>query len=87
MTRCRCSGSSSASPSAGPARRRGAREPDPQAGKESVLLRLDSAKARDRLGWTPAWDLAAGLDATVQWYAGGDPRGACEAQLEAYGAG
>jgi CDP-glucose 4,6-dehydratase len=42
---------------------------DPDAGKESVLLRLDSAKARERLGWTPGWDLQQGLDATVEWYA------------------
>ncbi len=47
-------------------------EPDPDAGKESVLLRLDSAKARDRLGWTPGWDLATGLAATQEWYAGED---------------
>ncbi|HVL94403.1 MAG TPA: CDP-glucose 4,6-dehydratase, partial [Solirubrobacteraceae bacterium] len=30
-------------------------EPDADAGKESPLLRLDSAKARERLEWAPRW--------------------------------
>ena len=29
---------------------------------------LDSAKAMDRLGWTPALTLDAGLQRTVPWY-------------------
>ncbi len=29
---------------------------------------LDSTKARTRLGWTPAYPLAEGLDRTVEWY-------------------
>jgi CDP-glucose 4,6-dehydratase len=41
---------------------------DPDAAKESAVLRLDSGRARDALGWAPAWDLPAGLDATVAWY-------------------
>ena len=50
-------------------------EPDQDADKESVLLRLDSAKARERLGWAPAWALEQGLAATREWYAGnGDAR-------------
>ena len=36
---------------------------------EDPALRLDAAAARERLGWVPAWDLAAGLAATVSWYA------------------
>jgi CDP-glucose 4,6-dehydratase len=36
---------------------------------ESPALRLDSARARERLGWSPRWDLAAALDSTVAWYA------------------
>ena len=44
--------------------------PDPDAGKESAMLRLDSGKAADVLQWTPRWQLAAGLDATVRWYDG-----------------
>jgi CDP-glucose 4,6-dehydratase len=54
--------------------------------REAAVLRLDSAKARERLGWTPRWDLAQGLDATVEWYASDDPRGVTDAQLEAFGA-
>ncbi len=60
-------------------------EADPDASKESVLLRLDSSKARDRLGWEPGWDLAQGLDATQQWYAGdGDARERTLAQIAAF---
>lgn len=60
-------------------------EPDPDAGKESVLLRLDSTKARDRLGWSPGWDLARGLEATEQWYAGeDDPRERTLAQIAGF---
>jgi CDP-glucose 4,6-dehydratase len=44
--------------------------PDDAAGGEAPMLRLDSGRARERLGWAPGWDLAAGLDATVSWYAG-----------------
>jgi CDP-glucose 4,6-dehydratase len=60
-------------------------EPDPDAGKESTLLRLDSTKAAERLGWTPGWDLADGLQATVDWYAGdGDARERTLAQVDAF---
>ncbi|MDP9293222.1 MAG: CDP-glucose 4,6-dehydratase [Actinomycetota bacterium] len=38
--------------------------------REAAALRVDSSRARQRLGWTPTWDLAAGIDATVEWYAG-----------------
>lgn len=44
--------------------------PDPDAGKESAVLRLDSSRAREVLQWTPKWDLSAGMDATVRWYDG-----------------
>ncbi len=30
---------------------------------------LDSSAIRDDLGWTPAWDLQRGLEATFEWYA------------------
>ncbi len=35
---------------------------------EAGMLRLDCAKARSRLGWSPRLDLAHGLDWTVEWY-------------------
>ena len=45
---------------------------------EAHFLKLDSSKARTRLGWVPRWDLERGLDATAEWYAahreGGDVR-------------
>ena len=39
-------------------------EPQPH---EAQMLRLDCAKARDRLGWTPTWGLDAALERTVAW--------------------
>ena len=35
---------------------------------EAGFLALDSSKARDRLGWSPAWDLPVALDAVVAWH-------------------
>lgn len=35
---------------------------------EAGHLRVDSAKARTRLGWEPRLDLATGLDWTVEWF-------------------
>ncbi len=55
---------------------------------EAGVLRVDSSRARARLGWTPGWDLAAGLESTAQWYAahaaGEDPRGLVLRQIERY---
>lgn len=55
---------------------------------EAPMLRLDATRARERLGWTPRWDLEAGLDATVAWYGayrdGGDLRAATLEQIAAY---
>jgi CDP-glucose 4,6-dehydratase len=60
-------------------------EADPDADKESVLLRLDSAKAHDRLGWTPGWDIEQGLAATREWYASDDdPRERTLRQIAAF---
>src|SRR5215218_2938485 len=36
---------------------------------EAPVLRLDSSRAHEHLAWSPRWDLAAALDATVSWYA------------------
>jgi CDP-glucose 4,6-dehydratase len=35
---------------------------------EARYLKLDSSRARAHLGWRPAWGLAEGLDAVVDWY-------------------
>jgi CDP-glucose 4,6-dehydratase len=35
---------------------------------------LDSSAIREDLGWTPAWDLQRGLEATFEWYASEMPR-------------
>jgi CDP-glucose 4,6-dehydratase len=35
---------------------------------EAAYLRLDCAKARSELGWTPLFDLSHGLRLTVDWY-------------------
>jgi CDP-glucose 4,6-dehydratase len=44
-------------------------EHSPNAGAphEAGLLRLDSSRARDSLGWTPRWPLAQALKQTVDW--------------------
>lgn len=64
--------------------------PRPDGSREALALKLDSSKARARLGWAPRWALGEGLDATAEWYAGfrdgADVRGICEAQLEAFAA-
>jgi CDP-glucose 4,6-dehydratase len=55
---------------------------------ETAVLRLDSAKAREQLGWVPGWDLDAGLRATVGWFRavrdGDDPDGVCKRQIAEY---
>jgi CDP-glucose 4,6-dehydratase len=66
--------------------------PEGAAEGEAPMLRLDAGRARERLGWRPRWDLEAGLDATVAWYAafrdGADMRAATLDQIAAYeGAG
>jgi len=53
---------------------------------EAPALRLDASKARERLGWTPRLDLAAGLAATVSWHdlvrEGADARAVTMTQIE-----
>lgn len=35
---------------------------------EAHLLHLDCAKAKNKLGWQPRWNLKKGLDETIHWY-------------------
>ena len=63
----------------------------PQAGEhppEAAELRLDSTKARTRLGWQPRLPLDLALDWTIEWYrraqAGEPAPGLVEAQIAAY---
>lgn len=55
---------------------------------EATLLRLDSSKARARLGWLPAWSLEQALDRTVEWHlawrAGDDLAALMDEQLVQY---
>jgi CDP-glucose 4,6-dehydratase len=55
---------------------------------EAQVLRLDCAKARDRLGWVPRLPLERGLAWTAEWYrthlAGEDARLLTERQIDDY---
>ncbi len=35
---------------------------------EATLLKLDTTKAEEQLGWAPKWDLDMALEKTVNWY-------------------
>jgi CDP-glucose 4,6-dehydratase len=55
---------------------------------EAHYLRLDSSKARTRLGWAPRWDLDQALTSTAAWHAGlaagDDARALVLKQVEAF---
>lgn len=55
---------------------------------ERHVLRLDSSRARERLGWAPRWDLEQAIESVVRWYrayqAGEDIRGVTLEQIKAY---
>jgi CDP-glucose 4,6-dehydratase len=55
---------------------------------EAKLLRLDSAKAKNDLGWRPRWTIERALSATVEWYrahvAGYDVRALTFDQIAAF---
>lgn len=56
--------------------------------REATSLRLNSSKARERLGWTPKLSLSTSLKWAVDWTmavgSGGDARRISEAQISAY---
>ena len=56
--------------------------------KEAMLLRVDAAKARHRLGWAPRLGLTEALSWTVEWYRaaadGAHAREMTLAQIESY---
>ena len=58
---------------------------------EAHYLRLDSTRARERLGWSPRWDLETALTSIASWYGkwrgGGDPRALVLGQIEEFTAG
>ncbi|MEB3353000.1 MAG: CDP-glucose 4,6-dehydratase [Cyanobacteriota bacterium] len=61
---------------------------DPLAPHEAGVLQLNSAKARQRLGWQPGWDVETALARTATWYravhAGANPLDCCRADLACY---
>ena len=58
---------------------------------EANYLKLDSSKARARLGWQPRWDLQTALARTVEWHdgwrGGRDMRALTLSQIAAYETG
>lgn len=55
---------------------------------EAGALKLDSSKAKERLGWLPRWTLGDALERIVAWngafLAGADMRDFCLGELQAY---
>jgi CDP-glucose 4,6-dehydratase len=61
---------------------------DPDAPAEAPLLKLDSTKAREQLGWAPGWGLDDALRGVVDWHVahreGGDVRALAIDQIHAH---
>lgn len=56
---------------------------------EATFLKLDSTRARTRLGWSPRWDIGTALQATIEWYRAysrdtGNPADMMTSQIEQY---
>jgi CDP-glucose 4,6-dehydratase len=55
---------------------------------EAHLLKLDSSKAKAKLGWRPVWSLATAVERSVDWHRywrdGGNCREKCLAQIADY---
>ena len=64
---------------------------DPDAPHEAGYLHIDSARARESLGWRPRWDLDRALEAVVDWYTaygdGADTNALTLAQIREFSAG
>jgi CDP-glucose 4,6-dehydratase len=62
-------------------------DPGPQP-HEAYFLKLDSSKARARLGWEPRWRLETALEKTIEWHTdwrrGKDMRAVSLAQITEY---
>ena len=86
-TPVRSAGSCSGSPRAGPEDLRWTHDDGPHP-HEARYLKLDSSKARARLGWRPGIDLAATLESIVDWYGqlrdGADMRTVTLGQIETF---
>lgn len=56
--------------------------------KESRVLRLDSTKAKKKLGWLPRWDVQSAIKKTVLWHKAylnkADVYSICSEQIETY---
>lgn len=67
------------------------RQEDGETPHEAQYLKLDSAKAKARLGWSPTWSLDDALTSIAAWYrterSGGDLRGHALDQIGAFQAG
>jgi len=67
------------------------RQQDGDEPHEAQYLKLDSSKARSRLGWVPTWDLGHALESIAGWYrtqrSGGDLRDHALDQIAAFQAG
>ena len=55
---------------------------------EAELLKLDSSKAKTKLGWKPRWNLETALNKTLEWHQAWrkdcDMATFTKAQIEAY---
>jgi CDP-glucose 4,6-dehydratase len=67
------------------------RQEDGETPHEAQSLKLDSSKARARLGWSPTWGLQDALTSIAVWYkaqqSGADPRRQTLDQIAAFQAG
>lgn len=56
---------------------------------EATYLKLDSSKARLRLGWKPRWNIEQALQKIIEWYkayeqGNGNPTALCRQQIQEY---